>query len=295
MKHKVVYLFSMLIFGSIGIFVRWIPLPSAAIAFTRGGVGCLLLCAVGLLFYRKTDWAAIRRNLVILVFSGIALGLNWIFFFEAFRYTTISVASVCYYFAPVLIVLLSPIVLKERLTGGKLLCVLVALIGLVCIAGANDSAPINHVVGVLFGLGAAVMYAGVVLLNKKLTDISGIDRTMTQLGIATVALLPYILLTSAFKGIVLDTRAVVSLIILCVIHTGLAFLLFFISIEKLPGHTVALLSYVDPLFSIVLSVMVLGERMTPLQIVGAVLVLGATLAGEYVGQRKRPDDLGSDQ
>ena len=126
---KLKLILAMLIFGTIGIFVRNIGLPSSLIAVCRGYVGMLFLALVLVLRWQKPDIKAIRRNFLMLVISGGLIGLNWIALFEAYNYTTVTTATLCYYLAPVFVTLASPFVLQEKLTGKKLLCVAVALFG----------------------------------------------------------------------------------------------------------------------------------------------------------------------
>ena len=160
---------SMVVFGTIGIFVRYIPLPSAAIACVRGAVGALFLLCVMALKKTKPDVDGIKKNLLLLALSGGAIGFNWIFLFEAYRYTTVAAATLCYYMAPVIVIMASPFVFKEKMTVKKILCVLAALVGMVFVSGVAGSGlpEAGELKGILFGLGAAVLYAGVIMMNKK--------------------------------------------------------------------------------------------------------------------------------
>lgn len=276
---------SMLIFGSIGLFVRLVPLPSAAVALCRGGIGALVLFGAGALGRRRMDWSAIRRNLPLLIGAGLALGVNWILLFEAYRYTSVSVATVCYYFAPVLVALASPLLFRERLSPLRLCCVGVALAGLGLLL--SGSLQDGSAAGVLLGLGAAVLYALIVLLNKFLQDIGGIERTFTQLGGSALSLLPYVLLTGGFAGFRPTPLSFSALGLLCLVHTGLAYLLYFSAVGQLPGQTVAVLSYIDPVFAVLLSALVLREPLTLLQIAGGALILGAALLSERAGVKTK--------
>lgn len=290
-KPKLTNILAMFIFGSVGIFVRAVPLPTAQIALARGAVGGFVMLVFGLAAYRKIDLAAIKKNLWILVASGIAIGVNWMLLFEAYRRTSIPVATICYYFAPVLISLISPLMLREKLSAVKLVCVVAALGGLMLIVGANGSLASDDLSGILFGLGAAVLYTIIVILNKFLKDIKGVERTFMQLTVAAAALLPYVLLSGASNpaGLAdLGATAITALCVLCVVHTGIAYLLYFKSIDKLPGQTVALLSFIDPVSAILLSWLLLGEAMGALQVAGGVLVLGAASASEvYVAYKAK--------
>lgn len=203
---------AMTIFGTIGIFVKYIPLPSSMIAFVRGFVGVAFLLLVTLIKRTKISFKDIKRNLLLLCISGAFIGINWILLFEAYRYTTVATATLCYYMAPIFVTIASPFVLKEKLTVKKVLCVFVALIGMVFVSGivGTDSLHIS-VPGILCGVGAAFFYACVILLNKHLKDISSYDMTMTQLLVAAIVILPYVLLTEDISAMSLDAPALICL------------------------------------------------------------------------------------
>lgn len=279
---------SMVIFGTIGLFVRYIPLPSSVIACVRGFVGMLFLLLVMALRRKKPDTAAIRKNLLVLIVSGAAIGINWILLFEAYRYTTVATATLCYYLAPMFVLLASPLVLKERLTLRKLVCVIVSLIGMFFVSGVaeNGIPSISELTGVLLGLGAAAFYATVVLLNKKMTGIAATDRTLMQLGLAALAVLPYIFLTENLSAFELSLPALGLLLFVGIIHTGIAYTMYFGSLKALKAQTAAILSYIDPIVAIILSALLLREHMGVGGIVGAVLILGSALISELPEKAK---------
>ncbi|MBR6677975.1 MAG: EamA family transporter [Oscillospiraceae bacterium] len=273
---------SMFIFGTIGIFRRGIVLPSSIIAMVRAVVGTLFLLGLILAKRQKIDREAVRKNLWLLILSGILLGFNWILLFEAYQYTSVATATLCYYMAPIFIILASPLLLKEKLTLRKSLCVVVALGGMVLVSGFAETgiSGIGEMKGVLFGLAAAVFYASVVLLNKGIRDISAYDKTIMQLGIAAVVLLPYTLLTENWSSLSFDTNTVVMLLIMGIVHTGFAYAMYFGTTRVLSAQTLALFSYIDPIVAVLLSALVLKESMSVLSLVGAVAVLGSTIVSE---------------
>lgn len=278
---------SMFIFGTIGLFVRHIALPSSVIALVRGVVGTLFLLAVVRLRGQKLDWTAIRKNGVWLVLSGAFIGFNWIFLFESYRFTTVATSTLCYYMAPILVILASPVVLREKLTGRKLLCVLIALAGMVCISGILESMPAaGELKGILYGLSAAVLYGSVMLLNQKIRDISAFDKTILQLGIAAAVLIPYCLLTVSLAEIALDEKSVVLLLIVGIVHTGITYCMYFGSMAYVGGQSVAIISYIDPVVAVLASVLILREPMQWIEGVGALFILGAALGGEISGSKK---------
>lgn len=287
MNAKIKLFLSMFIFGTIGLFVRNIPLPSSVIALVRAFVGTLFLVVLLLAKRERPDFAAIRRNIRILALSGTAMGFNWILLFEAYRYTTVAVATLCYYFSAIFVIIASPFVLRERITPVKAVCSAIALIGMVLVSGVTEGGTgAFSPLGVAMGLGAAVLYATVVLLNKKLRDISSFDTTIAQLGVAAIVLLPYVLLTENLTSIALPPMGLMMLLMVAIVHTGMAYAMYFSSLKELKAQTVALVSYLDPVVALLLSVFVLSEPMTPAGVIGAVLVLGAMLASEMIPNGK---------
>lgn len=278
---KLKFLGAMGIFGTIGIFVRYLPLSSAAVAFCRAVMGLAFLAIIMVLSGKKPDMTAIRKNLPILVISGAAMGFNWILLFQSYRYTTVATATVCYYLAPLLLLLASPLV-GEKLTVKKLLCVGVALIGLVCVSGVVDNGlpAWNELQGVLFGVGAAILYATVMFLNKKLSPIPAYDKTVLQLGSAAVTIFPYLLLTEGWALPAMSGVQWGLLILVGIVHTGVAYTLYFGSMKDLNAQSIAVFSYLDPVIAIILSALLLREPMTPANIVGTVLILGSALYSE---------------
>ncbi len=286
MRARLSVIGAMVIFGTIGLFVKYIPLPSSIIAVARGFIGAIFL-GITLIFARKRlDKQAIKQNLWVLLLSGAFIGINWILLFEAYRHTTIATATLCYYLAPVFVILLSPLVLKERLSVGKVLCALVAVVGMVFVSGVFEGGLDSRLAGILFGVGAAAFYAGVVLLNKKLKPIGAMDCTIVQLSAAALVLLPYTLLTENYATLSLDTTAVWMLVTVGIVHTGVAYAMYFSSVHKLPAQTVAIFSYIDPVVAILLSALLVQEPMSPWGWLGAVLILGSTLASEILIKNK---------
>ena len=279
---KVRFTTAMFIFGTIGLFVRWIPLPSAVIALGRASIGMVFLLAV--IAVKKTPISknAIRRNLPWLLFSGALLGFNWILLFESYRYTSVAVSTLCYYMAPILIILASPIVLRERLTVRKILCVLAALVGMVCISGVlSEGIPESgELKGILLGLAAAVLYAAIVLANKRIHDISAYDKTIFQLGVSALMLLPYCFLTVPAASLNGEPKTLLMLLFVGIVHTGVTYYLYFGAMEFIPAQSVAVISYVDPVVAVLASVLILHEPMALTEGIGAVLILGAAAASE---------------
>ena len=272
---------SMLIFGTIGIFRRLIGLPSDVIAFGRGLMGGIFLLLFARLRGKKLAWAAIgRRDLLLLILSGMLIGFNWIALFEAYNYTTVATATLCYYMQPVIVIALSPLVLKERLSGRQLVCALVSVVGMVLVSGVIGGGAAGGSRGILLGLAAAALYAGVVLLNKRITVNSAFEKTILQLFSAAAVMLPYMALTGSLHAYTLSPTELVLFLVVGVVHTGIAYALYFGAIEALPARTCALLSYVDPVTAVLLSALLLHEGMSVSAVIGAVLILDAAVYSE---------------
>ena len=272
---------SMVVFGTIGLFVRGIPVPSAEIALYRAVLASLLLGCYFLITKQRIDLKAIGRELPLLLISGAAMGFNWILLFEAYKYTTVSVATLSYYFAPVIVTVVCPVLFKEKMCRKQWVCFAMSTLGIVLITGVGDlSGTDRHHMGIAFGLGAAVLYAAVILLNKFIRGVAGIQRTFLQFLAAMAVMLPYVLCTGGVHLGQLDGAGWANLLIVGLLHTGVTYCLYFSALKELPGQEAAILSYIDPLVAVLLSVFVLGEAVTALQLAGGVLILGFTLWNE---------------
>lgn len=270
---KFQFLTTMCIFGTIGLFRKFVPFSSSIIAANRALIGTLILFCVSRFSHQQISPEAIRKNLVPLLLSGAALGFNWILLFESYRYTSIATATLCYYLAPVLVILAAPIALKEKIAARQAFWVLMALLGMAMVAGVFDTGSNIQAKGILLGLASAVLYAFIVLLNKRISGISSLTKTVVQLTVAFVSMVPYVLLTEDFSSISVSTVTVILLLVMGIVHTGIAYWLYFSCVEKLEAHTVALFSYIDPVVAILISTLFLGERMTAWGAVGAVIIL----------------------
>lgn len=271
---------SMVIFGTLGLFVRHIPLSSGALALCRavlavGIIGLYLLCS-----RQSIPFDAIGKELLLLLLSGGALGINWMLLFEAYRYTTVSSATLSYYFAPVIVTLVSPVLFRERMSLKQVVCFLFSTAGIVLITLSGGSSGETGLLGIAFGLGAACFYAAVILLNKCIRNVTGIHRTFFQFLAATAVLIPYVACTGGLGLSALNMGGWVNLLIVGVVHTGITYFLYFSSLRELSGLQAAILSYIDPLTAVIVSVTLLGETLSPMQALGGAMVLGFTLWNE---------------
>ena len=273
---------SLLIVGSIGIFRRYIPISSAMLAFFRGLIGSASLLVFVLLRKKLSREKLSARQLLSMLLNGALLGINWIFLFEAFSYTTIAKATLAYYMEPTILLLLSPLLFKEKLTPRKLLCAAAALFGMVLVSGvigSTETAP-NDLRGILFGLGGACFYTSVVVLNKKIEGVDPYRKTIIQLFSAALVLLPYLLTRQEFASMTIDGRMLVLVLIVGVIHTGIVYALYFGSMGGLKAQTISALGYIDPVTAMLLSALVLHERLSLPGLIGALLIIGSAIVGE---------------
>ena len=288
MASTQMYVFAMVIFGTLAPFVRNIGVSSGELALYRAVMGAGLI-GIYLLAKRKNPFSGgLKREILLLLLSGGAMGINWILLFQAYRYTSVSTATLCYYFAPVIVTALSPVLFRERLTRKQLFCFAMATLGLVLITGLEPSAGSANLTGILFGLGAAVFYAAVILLNKYIRSTAGIQRTFLQFLAAIVTLIPYVAATGGVTLSRLDSTGWLCLLVVGILHTGITYCLYFSSLKALPGQRAAILSYIDPLVAVLISVTVLREPMTWQQVLGGGLILGFTLWNALPEREKAP-------
>ena len=282
---KILMAVAMFIFGTLAPFVRNIGVSSGELALYRAVLAAVLVGGFLLITKQKLSVKNIRKELLLLLFSGAAMGVNWILLFEAYKYTTVSVATLSYYFAPVIVMIVSPFLFKEKLTGKQIICFVMSTAGLVLITGTAGGGK-QDLIGIAFGLGAAAFYATVMLLNKFIKGITGIHRTFIQFIAAIIVLVPYVAFTSGFTLGALDKTGWICLLVVGLVHTGITYCMYFSSLKDLPGHEVAILSYIDPLVAVLVSVIWLDEKMSLPQIIGGVLILGFTLWCELPSKKK---------
>ena len=297
-RARLSIILSMTIWGTIGLFQDFIPVSPGELALYRALLAIAMVGGFLLVTRQRIPLRSIGRQLPLLLLSGAAMGVNWILLFEAFDHTSVALGTLSYYFAPVIVMAVCPILFREKMTGRQVLCFLLSVAGMVLItcmtapaaptdpAAAEAVQETNDLLGVLFGLGAAVFYACVMLLNKFIKDVEGLHRTFLQFVAAAVTLLPYVLLTGGMDLSGLGGSGWVCLLVVGLVHTGVAYCLYFPSLKELPGQTAAILSYIDPLVALLTSVLILHEApLTEWQAVGGALILGATLWNELTPKK----------
>lgn len=287
MNPRLMMIISMTIFGTLGLFVRNISISSGELALYRAVLAALLIMVFFIITRQKIVFANIKKELPLLLVSGAAMGINWILLFEAYKYTTVSVATLSYYFAPIIVTVVCPILFKERLTVRQIICFVMSTLGLIMITGIGEIGGKKDFIGILFGLGAAAFYATVILLNKFIKNMEGIQRTFLQFLSAIIILLPYVIMTSGITLGSLNGIGWINLLIVGLIHTGVTYCMYFSSLKDLPGQKAAILSYIDPLVAVFISVTLLGETMTFWQAMGGILILGFTLWNELSPKKEK--------
>ena len=281
MQAKFKIILSMAVFGTLGIFIKNIPLSSGEIALFRA-----VIAAISILLYKfvkneKIPFDEIKKDLLLLFLSGTAMGFNWIFLFQSYRYTSVSIATLSYYFAPVIVMAVCPILFREKLNLKQIICFVMSSLGLVLVIDPGKILPgSNSFIGICFGLSAAVLYATVIILNKLIKKVTGIDRTLIQFFAAIIILFPYVGLTDGIHLSAAGTYGIINLLVVGIVHTGITYCLYFSSLKDLKGQEAAILSYTDPLVAIIVSVSFLGETISLTQILGGILILGFTLLNE---------------
>lgn len=282
-KSLVMNIASMLIFGTIGVLRRHIPLSSGFIAFVRGLLGGLTILAFMKLKGIKVRENLSRHQVLWLSLTGAVMGINWILLFEAFNHTTVAVATLCYYMQPTIVILLSPILFKERLSVKKLLCAAAAIVGMILVSGIIGGGPQNgDPKGVLLGLGAAVFYSAVIIMNKseRITGVNAYQKTMIQLLAAGAVMIPYLMVSGTGNG-GLTPKVIILLLTAGIVHTGIAYLLYFGSMNGIRVQSIAILSYIDPVSALFFSALFLNEPLSPVGIIGAVMIIGSAVIAEY--------------
>lgn len=283
---------SMLIFSTIGIFVRSISLPSGIIAAFRGLIGALFLFFLTIILKKRISFKAVKANFTILLFSGTAIGINWMLLFESYKHTTVAKATLCYYLAPVFFVIISSFVLNEKMTVKKLLCTITALFGMTLISGVTDTGFNKNIFikgdwkGIILAVSAAVFYAIVMVLNKKIHDIGSFDKTIVQLITAAIIILPYSLAAETLRLTSINPKLIILTAVVGILHTGVAYTLYFSAVKELPAQSTAILSYIDPAVAVLLSVLLLNETMKPLSFVGGLMILSAAMISELTSKTK---------
>lgn len=285
-KQLLKYLISLLIFGMNGIVASYIAMTSEQIVLSRTIIGGALLVILFFATRQQIHKDAIRRQWPLLLLSGAAMGLSWVFLFGAYRLSSVSTATLLYYCGPVFVLLLAPVLFHEKLTAQHGVGIVVVLFGMFLVNGVGASFS-GVSLGFVYGVLSALLYAVMILACKHVAGIAGLERTTIQILVACVVVAVYNLVTDQ-PAVTWNTASIIATVVLGVVNTGAACYLYFSSIPELPAQTVAVCSYLDPLSALVFSALFLSERMSLPQVAGAVCILGgAAFAELYQGKKRR--------
>ena len=278
------YISALLLFGLNGIVASQIPLNSYEIVFLRTLIGSILLIALFLIGKGKLHINIYKKDALFIVLSGIAMGTSWMFLYEAYQQIGVSLSSLLYYCGPIIVMILSPIIFREKLTAPKLLGFATVLVGIFLVNG-NAPQGNSNTWGLLCGAMSAVMYFFMVTLNKQSKSISGMENSVIQL---VVSFLTVAIFTGIKQGFVIHVPAAawIWILILGVVNTGIGCYLYFSPLTKLPVQTVAVCGYLEPLSAVIFAAVLLGEKMTIVQIIGAVCIIGGAMIGELIKPKK---------
>ncbi len=287
-KAKVKLIITFFAFGLISLIVKYVDVPSSVISAFRGVFGAISIFISFPILKKSINWESIKKNIFTLVLTGTIMGFNWAIFFESYNYTSVAIATVCYYMQPIFLMIGSVIFLNEKFTSKKIVCLLVAILGMVFVTGVlnGTSDPSNKPIGAILGVFAGFMYAVVVLINKKMKDIPASECTMVQLAVAGTVMTIYSLFTVDRAEVDFNLRTIILLLVLAVVLTGLCYTIYFDSIKKVPAQTVGILGYIDPITSVLCSAIVLGEPLGMTTIIGAIFILGSTFVSEINFKKK---------
>lgn len=277
------YLAALLLFGSNRIVASYISLSSYEIVFTRTLIGSLFLALIFVFSKQKVRCFKNKPHFLYLVFSGVAMGASWMFLYEAYAQIGVSLATLAYYSGPVIVMILSPVIFKEKMTSAKFLGFLAVLIGMFCVNGQVLSQG-NSSWGLICGVLLAFMYAIMVVFNKKAASIKGLENSLWQLITSFITVAIFLLLKQGFS-IPITLENWVPILILGIVNTGVGCYFYFSSIGDLPVQTVAISGYLEPLSALLFSAVLLGEKLSFIQIVGAMLILGGAAFGELFRQK----------
>lgn len=275
------YFASLLLFGSNGIVASHIGLNSSEIVLLRTLIGSLLLISVFLMTKQKFTFIDYKRDLIFICISGIATGASWMFLYEAYVQVGVSIATLLYYCGPVVVMLLSPVLFKEHLTWIKTTGFIAVICGIFLIN--NDFNGSGNLWGILCGLLSALMYSVMVMANKKAEHIKGMENSVIQLVASFLTVAVFVGIRSGYN-LQIEASDWIWILVLGLLNTGIGCYLYFSSIGNLPVQTVAICGYLEPVSAVLFSVILLHEAMMPLQVLGAVCIVGGAVIGELSGR-----------
>ena len=275
-----VFIFSLVSFGTAGVWVSRIDLPSWDIVLYRSGIGGAFILLVFLLTRQKPAGPAHRKDLGIVFLSGMAQGVSWIFLHTAYQEIGAGLGTIAYYCGPIAVMFLSPLLFREKMTWWKAGTFLAVVFGMILVnLEALESGKTQY--GIFAGLMSAVFLAVMLILYKKARHIGGFEGSLIQIaGCFTVVFL-FVLSKEGLPRPV-PGGSLPWMLILALFNTGIAWCAYYGAVAKLPVQTVSILGYLEPLSAVIWGALVLGESMSGLQAAGALLILGGAVLSEVL-------------
>lgn len=279
----------MVVIGTIALFRHHIAFPSTVLAFARGLFGAMFLLVVFLIRREKVDTAKLKRNVLKIIGCGFMLGINWVLIFEGFRLSEVSVTELCNNMGPVIFVVIAAVFFHERLSFQKIVCVSLAAVGVVFVSGIlwGGGAHHNRMLGVVLGLCGAVLYAATVTVTRRIEQTNIYLMTAIMLFAGAIVTLPYMLIAGEAKNLTFDAKSVILTLIVSFVHTGMCYAIYYSALPYIHTETIALYAYIDPIETLLIAGLFLGETMSAGKLIGAVLILGSTLFCELMDARKK--------
>ena len=267
---------SMAIFGSIGFFTTQTGLPAIELVFVRCICATIFLGVLWLLTggHKTEVW---KKNEVLkTMICGVFIVLNWVFLFKAFEVMSISIAISIYNLAPIFVLILGSVFLREKMGIRSILATAICFLGSILIVGIDSFTSVSQFMnsGFFWALLSAICYALTMFTSKTITGMSSYALTFVQTMVGILMLFPLCDFT-AFQG--LTQTNWLYILGTGFIHTGFVYYLFFDSIRNLSTVLVSVLVFVDPVVAILLDTILLAFRPTSLQILGILLIFGSIL------------------
>ena len=284
---RIEYIIAMIIYGTCGIISKYIDVSSGFIVFSRAIIGSIIIIIYLLIRRKKIDFVAIKKNLLWLILSGACIGCNWMCLFSSYNYVSVSISSLCNYLAPALFIIAAIILFKEKISIKKIICVVVALFGIILLSGIINSNNNVNFLGIILGLGAAIFYLGILVFNKFIGELDPFVKALIELMVVSVVTAPYAFISLDYTKEIFSLNNVLLLITLGIIHTGLAYILYLGSMFYLPSQSIAIFSYFEPVIAVLLSYFLLKEDLSIYGWIGGALILGSTLIYEILNEKER--------
>lgn len=272
------YLFSLILFGSNGTIASFIALNSRQTVLLRTLIGSLFLLFLFLISGKKFTFYKHKKQFAFLAISGMAMGGSWMFLYEAYRRIGVGISSLLYYCGPIIVIALSPILFKERLTVNKIIGFIIVFCGVVLL-NINTFDKSGNTFGVICGLLSAVLYAFMIIFNKKATDIVGFENSLLQLFFAFFTVAVFVGITAGYN-FKIPTESIIPILILGLLNTGVGCYFYFSSITNLKVQTVAVCGYLEPLSAVMFSAFILKEKLLTMQILGIFLIINGAILCE---------------